>query len=464
MTKPSNQPVNKDLRNIPSVHEVLTEIDKVSEVKDILASVKTQAIREILDEQRKKLLDNKQSFTTKENLTVKVLQKLRVLTQPSLTPVINLSGTLLHTNLGRALLPCSIAESLVQSAITTMNLEYDIESGTRGDRDCHISDLLHYLTGAESATVVNNNAAAVLLALNSLANHKEVIVSRGELIEIGGSFRLPEVMKKSGCKIIEVGSTNRTHLSDYENAITPQTGLLLKAHPSNYRIEGFTSEVSLNELAGIGQRHNIPVMMDMGSGALIDYSEWGLPKEMTIRETLEAGADIVTFSGDKLLGGPQAGIIVGKAGLVKKIKRNQLKRAMRPDKLTYSFLESLLRLYLYPNRLKKEIPLLKWLSRPMSEIEEIAQQVMQEFRQSDKYPWKVSIEDSYSEIGSGSLPGSGIPTRVVAFTPKKGSADKIAQVFRNANPPIIGRIFNDRFLLDMRTLYDPAPLFSVLRK
>jgi L-seryl-tRNA(Ser) seleniumtransferase len=464
MTKTSEQPCNNELRKIPSVHELLAEVDSVPEIRGILASVKIQVIREIQDKIRKNLLEDQTVSTTKEALSAIIVQKLKELVNPSLVPVMNLSGTLLHTNLGRALLPCPVIESILQSASTSTNLEYDLDTGARSDRDIHISDLLHYLSGAEAATVVNNNAAAVLLALNSLANHKEVIVSRGELIEIGGSFRLPEVMKKSGCKLIEVGSTNRTHPADYENAITPKTGLILKAHPSNYRIDGFTSEVSLSKLTVIGHKYNIPVIMDMGSGALIDYSEWGLPKEMTIRETLEAGADIVTFSGDKLLGGPQAGIIVGKAGLVKKIKQNQLKRAMRPDKLTYSFLESLLKLYLYPDRLKEEVPLLKWLSRPLKEIEEIAQIVINKFNEDVTYPWRASIEESFSEIGSGSLPGSRIPTFVVAFTPKKGSVDKIARVFRNANPPIIGRINNDKFLLDMRTLYNPAPLFSVLRK
>ncbi len=463
MKKPSTQPIHTLFREIPPVHELLELLNNNSDFLPLLASLKTQVIREVLDELRKKMDTVDISNLTQDKILIDITERLRDLIRPSIIPVINLSGTLLHTNLGRALLPQSISNSIVETAVHNVNLEYHLDSGKRGDRDEHIATLLHYLTGAEESTVVNNNAAAVLLTLNSLANHKEVIVSRGELIEIGGSFRLPEVMKKSGCKLIEVGSTNRTHPSDYENAITNKTALILKAHPSNYRIQGFTSEVSLYELSVIGKNHQIPVMMDMGSGALADFSQWGLPREQTVRETLEAGADIVTFSGDKLLGGPQAGVIVGKVEYLKKIRKNPLKRAMRPDKLTYEFLESLLKLYLYPDRMKEEIPLFKWLARPLNEIDKTALLVKDEFQKSKKFPWKITVEDSVSEIGSGSLPGAQIPTRVIAITPVQGSVDKIARTFREQHPPVIGRIHEGRFILDMRTLYDPQVLFSILR-
>ncbi|MCH8055498.1 MAG: L-seryl-tRNA(Sec) selenium transferase, partial [Deltaproteobacteria bacterium] len=349
-------------------------------------------------------------------------------------------------------------EAICRVVSHPLNLEYDLSEGRRGKREEAIEKSLLDLTGAEAATVVNNNAAAVLLGLNTLADGKEVIVSRGELIEIGGSFRIPEVMAKSGAILKEVGSTNRTHPEDYEKAISKKTALLLKVHTSNYKIVGFSSEVDLTGLVSIGEKHKIPVMEDLGSGALIDLSRYGLPKEPVVAERIALGADIITFSGDKILGGPQAGLVVGKKVWVSQMNKNPLKRALRCGKLTLGALEATLRLYQYSVNIADDIPTLKAFTRSLKEIEEMSERLLPPLQKALGQGFHLVLEDSTSQIGSGALPTEEIPTKVIAIFHNNMGAERIAQSFRGANPPILGRIKENRFLLDLRTIFDPKDL------
>jgi L-seryl-tRNA(Ser) seleniumtransferase len=376
--------------------------------------------------------------------------------EPMLRPLVNASGVVLHTNLGRAILAESAIEAVEQAARSAVNLEFDLERGARGDRDDLIERELIELTGAEAATVVNNNAAAVLLALNTIADGHEAIVSRGELIEIGGAFRIPDVMTKSGARLREVGTTNRTHPSDYANAIGPDTALILKVHPSNYRIVGFTSDVNLAELVEIGREHGVAVIEDLGSGALVDLSEYGLPKEPIVAERVAAGADLVTFSGDKLLGGPQAGLIVGKRELIERIRRNPLKRALRCDKLTLAALAATLRLYLRSGDLSSELPTLRLLSRSAAEIRSAAVRGRDILAERLGAEFVVEVVASEAEVGSGALPVKPLESAAIRITHPQRSPEAIAAMFRGAR--IIGRITADAFQLDMRTVEDPAAL------
>jgi L-seryl-tRNA(Ser) seleniumtransferase len=370
-----------------------------------------------------------------------------------LRSVVNATGTVLHTNLGRALLARAAIDEVVRVATSPVTLEYDLGEGGRGDRDEIIEAELLTLTGAEAATVVNNNAAAVLLALNTLAEGKEGIVSRGELVEIGGSFRIPDVMRKSGVVLREVGTTNRTRLQDYAEGITPQTGVLLKVHPSNYRILGFTSAVALEELVALGRAHQVPVMEDLGAGALIDLTRYGLPREPVVAERIAAGADVVTFSGDKLLGGPQAGLIVGRAECIKRIKKNPLKRALRPDKLTLAALSATLRLYRWSPELAAELPTLRWLTRAPEEMETIATQALPLLQSCLGQGFVITVEEVGAQIGSGSLPEEELPSRALMIRHPQLSAEKIAARFRASDPPILGRIHEGAFLLDLRGVF-----------
>ena len=375
-----------------------------------------------------------------------------------LTRVVNATGTILHTNLGRALLPQAAIDAVSRAAASAVNLEYDLGLGERGRREQVIEELLIDLTGAEAATVVNNNAAAVLLALNTLASGKEVIVSRGELIEIGGAFRIPEIMARSGAILKEVGTTNRTHAADYERAITGNTGLLLKVHTSNYRVVGFVADVGLADLVAIGRKHKVPVMEDLGSGALVDLSQFGLPKEPVVAERISLGADIVTFSGDKVLGGPQAGLIVGAAASVNQLSRNPLHRALRCGKLTIAALEATLRLYRESGTLAQELPTLRMFTRPLVEMETMGRQLIPALEAALGPAFRLSLVDSTSQVGSGALPTEEIPTKAIAVEHDGIGADAIAGRFRQARPPIIGRIKDGRFLLDLRTIFDPGDL------
>jgi L-seryl-tRNA(Ser) seleniumtransferase len=390
-----------------------------------------------------------------ESVLLRLERRISSDSEPKLIRVVNATGTILHTNLGRALLPEAAVEAACRVGSHPVNLEYDLTEGKRGKREEAIERLLVELSGAEAATVVNNNAAAVLMALNTLAMGREVVVSRGELIEIGGSFRIPEIMAKSGAILKEVGSTNRTHPEDYEKAINKKSALLLKVHTSNYKIVGFSAEVQLAELVAIGKKHKIPVMEDLGSGALIDLSQYGLPKEPVVADRVELGADVVTFSGDKILGGPQAGLVVGKKKWVEQMNKNPLKRALRCGKLTLAALEATLRLYQQSDRIAEEIPTLRAFTRPLNEIEEMGGRALSLIQKTLGTEFRVSLEDSSSEIGSGALPTEEIPTKVLAIRHPKLQADKIAQMFRAADPPILGRIKDNSFLLDLRTIFDP---------
>lgn len=378
--------------------------------------------------------------------------------EPVLGPVVNATGVVLHTNLGRAILAESAIEAVEMAARSAVNLEYDLATGGRGDRDTIVEDEICALTGAEAATVVNNNAAAVVLALNSLAEGREVIVSRGEMIEIGGSFRLPDVMAKSGAILREVGTTNRTHPGDYADAIGPQTALLLKVHPSNYRVVGFTSEVTLEDLVAIGRERGIDVMEDLGAGALVDLTEYGIPREPLVRERIAAGAAVVTFSGDKILGGPQAGVIVGRRAAIERIRRNPLKRALRCDKLTLAALAATMRLYLRSGDLRAELPTLRMLSRRASEIGTIAPRAREIVAERLGPGYLVEIVEAASQVGSGAMPVEELKSVALRVSHPDKSANAIGAMFRRAR--IIGRVADDSFYLDLRTIEDPA-VFAV---
>ena len=373
-------------------------------------------------------------------------------TEPALRPVINATGTLLHTNLGRAPLAPAALEAVQAVGRGYSNLEFDLASGERGHRYSHIEELLLRLTGAEAATVVNNNAGAVLLALTALAKGKEAIVSRGEMIEIGGAFRVPDVMAAGGVLLREVGTTNKTHLSDYREAIAEATGLLLKIHTSNYRIVGFTAAVSAAELVGLGREHGLPVMEDLGSGMLLDLSSFGLPREPTVAEAVAAGIDVVTFSGDKLLGGPQAGLIVGRRAAIEKIRKHPMARALRSDKLTLAALEATLRLYLDPQRALAEVPVLRMLAVPVSELRNRSRRLVRRMTAAVGEAARIEVVAETSTVGGGALPLTELPGFAVAVTPLGLSVDALATSLRTGNPPVVGRIQEGRLLLNPRTI------------
>jgi L-seryl-tRNA(Ser) seleniumtransferase len=464
---PHNADVQKALRLMPSVDECLRALAVESEGKfnrNYLASV----IRTVQAGLRDAIgAGHLAPPASREAMLHELLGRARTRLAadvPNWRAVVNATGVVIHTNLGRAMLAEAAIDALTLAARSPIDLEYDLEKGGRGDRDHMVEGELCALSGAEAATIVNNNAAAVLLALNTIAEGREVIVSRGELVEIGGSFRIPDVMRKSGAILREVGTTNRTHLSDYAEAIGPQTAMLLKVHPSNYRVIGFTSAVPIAELCRLAGEHGLPVMEDLGSGALVDLRRWGLHHEPLVEESVGAGAGLVTFSGDKLLGGPQAGVIVGERELISRIRNNPLKRALRCDKLTLAAMSATLRLYLRAGDLVQSIPALRLLTRSAGEIEIVANRAREILSERLGEGFEINVAASTSEIGSGAMPGGEIETRVLRITHSLYPPESIAAMFRRAEPAIIGRITEGAFQLDLRTVEDPAVLAASFPK
>ncbi|HHH0775281.1 TPA: L-seryl-tRNA(Sec) selenium transferase [Yersinia enterocolitica] len=385
--------------------------------------------------------------------------------QPALKPVFNLSGTVLHTNLGRAPLAESAIAAVTDAMRGAVTLEYSLSGAGRGHRDRAVADLLCELTGAEDACIVNNNAAAVFLMLTVMAAGKQVVVSRGELVEIGGTFRIPDVMRQAGCELVEVGTTNRTHLKDYRQAISEHTGLLMKVHTSNYSIEGFTASVAEQQLAALGHEFAIPTATDLGSGSLVDMTRYGLPAEPMPQQLIAAGVDLVTFSGDKLLGGPQAGIILGKKQWIDQLQQHPLKRALRADKMTLAALDATLRLYQQPDRLTKLLPTMRLLTRSAQDIAESAQRVLAALNSRYGAEFTLTVEPCWSQIGSGSLPVDRLPSWAVTFTPKEGRGSALEALtarWRGLAKPIIGRVADGRLWLDLRCLEDEAALLREL--
>ncbi|MCM2264714.1 MAG: L-seryl-tRNA(Sec) selenium transferase [Desulfuromonadales bacterium] len=442
------------LRQLPAVDRLL-KMPPLSELAGCHAPVQLRvAAQQAVDELRQRLLagDEPLPDLAPEAVARLAAKHLNALETSSLRRVLNLTGTVLHTNLGRAPLAESALQAVVAVSRGYSTLEYDLGEGQRGERHVHVEELLCRLTGAEGALAVNNNAGAVLLALAALAGGKSALVSRGELIEIGGSFRIPEIMAAGGVKLIEVGATNKTHLDDYRRAIGPETALILKVHTSNYRILGFTSAVTGEELAVLGRERGIPVLEDLGSGLLLDLADYGLPREPTVRETLATGIDVVTFSGDKLLGGPQAGLIVGRKDIIARLKQHPLARALRLDKMTLAALEATLRLYLDPQQALREIPTLRMLAIPAHELERRCLALLPQLQAASGDQAIFEVTAAMATVGGGAMPLAELPGFAIAVTPRQGSLQQLTARLRKSDPPVIGRIQNDRLLLDPRTL------------
>ncbi len=459
--KKKNTAVQGLLRSIPKVDEFL---GWVAEDCHAPISVVKDAVRATLESVRQDILASR--LTKKGDLTRKKLYssfeaRLNQLMTPNLRRMLNATGVVVHTNLGRSLLPKQAVESLLTAATRYSNLEFDLTTGKRGSRYSLVEDLLCRLTGAESALVVNNNAAAVLLVLETLAKGREVIVSRGQLVEIGGSFRIPEVMEKSGARLVEVGATNRTHLKDYQIAINEETALLLKVHSSNFKVIGFTKEVENRDLVELGHEHDLLVVEDLGSGSLLDYSRFGLEKEPTVSEVVDAGVDVVTFSGDKLLGGPQAGIILGKKEIVDRVKQNPMNRALRIDKFTLAALEAVLRLYFDEEQARKTLPTPAMLTMDYEAIQRRAQRLLRRLKKNISTDWEMKTIKTESRVGGGALPEQGLMSRAVLIYPMDRTINTLEKQLREATVPVIGRIEDDRMLLDMRTVADDeVPLLA----
>jgi L-seryl-tRNA(Ser) seleniumtransferase len=456
--------IARRLKQLPSVDELLRQCRSLT--AQFGHELTTTELNNQLSRMRADIISGNSMPASRESISESICEQtahaLQSLFTPSLRAVFNLTGIVLHTNLGRAPYPQAAIDAMISISRGACNLEYNLQNGKRGRRDDHVERWICTLTGAEAATTVNNNAAAVMLVLNTLAPKKEVLVSRGELIEIGGSFRMPTIMEKSGCKLREVGTTNRTHLVDYESAIGKRTAAIMKVHTSNYEITGFGKSVSASELAPLTQQKSLPLIDDMGSGNLVDLTTLGLPKERTAAQAIAEGVDVITFSGDKLLGGPQCGIIAGRRELIRQIERNPMKRALRLDKLTLAALESVLKLYATPERLCSEVPALRMLTRPVAQLREAATALHAFIDSNLSSIMHSDIVDCESQIGSGSLPTKTLPGTAVALTPTTGSLESLVRKFRELPCPVIGRIHDGKILLDVRTLEDEAGLRSTL--
>lgn len=446
------------LRQLPAVDHVLDLWDRAKPLEDVPRGLLVESIRGMLDGLRRTILSGRghvdESVLAEAgllDLTAEAVGKRMAL---NLRRVINATGVVVHTNLGRSLLAEEVAQHVADISSRYSNLEFDLKKGVRGSRYSCVEEILCELSGAEAAMVVNNNAGAVFLSLETLAGGREVIVSRGELVEIGGSFRIPDVMARSGARLVEVGTTNRTHLRDYESAIRDETALLLKVHTSNYSIMGFTAEVSLEDLVGLGRKYHIPVMNDLGSGNFVDFSKYGLMKEPTVQETVATGVDVATFSGDKMLGGPQAGIIVGGADVVERIKKNPINRALRIDKMTLAALESTLQLYRDEEKAVRTIPTLQMLTASLKTIANRARRLRNRLRRLGGGRFEVVLVDGASRVGGGALPLQELPSKCVGVRMDGASANTVEQLMRDATPPIIGHIEDDLFLMDARTIMD----------
>ena len=446
------------LRKLPGVDHVLELWDRAEPVKDVPRALLVRSIRTTLDRLRARILAgdellNETVFGDNQlvHLAAEAINKSM---EFNLKRVVNATGVVIHTNLGRSLLPESVARHVAEISSRYSNLEFDLQKGARGSRYSCVEEILCEISGAEAAMVVNNNAGAVFLSLETLAKGKEVIVSRGELVEIGGSFRIPDVMARSGARLVEIGTTNRTHLPDYEGAIRDETALLLKVHTSNYSMVGFTADVSLKDLVALGARYHLAVMKDLGSGNFVDFSRYGLINEPTVQEAVATGADVVTFSGDKMLGGPQAGIIVGRKDALDRIKKNPINRALRIDKMTLAALEATLHLYRDESKAISAIPTLRMLTLPAKVIANRARRLLNQLKKPGDKRLEAVIVSASSRVGGGALPLQELPTKCVAVRIEGRSANRIDLIMRQATPPIVGRIENDLFVMDMRTVQD----------
>ena len=449
------------LSQLPKVDLIVEGFSYLQKADIPLALVKS-AIRETIQKIRHGILADKicELPATEGDWNTLFIEAIETKNSPNLRRVINGTGIVIHTNLGRSLLGASSIDAIQTAGACFTNLEFDLSSGKRGSRYTLVEEIICDLTGAEAAIVVNNNAAAVLLTLNTLSYDKETIVSRGQLVEIGGSFRIPDVMSRSGARMIEVGATNRTHLFDYEQVIHEDTGLLLKVHTSNFKVIGFTSEVSVAEMVMLGKRFDVPVMEDLGSGSLVDLSPWGLPKEPTVQEIVKAGADVVTFSGDKLLGGPQAGIIVGKKDIIARIKNNPMNRALRIDKFTLASLETVLREYYDLDTALQSIPTLSMLTVEPDILKQKGQKILRRLGGAQKLKGVVTLSETISRVGGGAMPEHGLSSWALIITPDTTGASKLERWFRGLPVPLILRIEDDKLIIDLRTITEQD--FSLL--
>lgn len=442
---------------LPSVDEVMESEEIRYLLKEFPRKLVVEFAREAISNKRKEILklndSSKEPYIDIKNIIEYTINKTKLEYSLSLKKVINATGTVIHTNLGRSLLSEDIKDEVWNLSSRYSNLEYNLEKGERGSRYSHIINIIKRLTNAEDVLIVNNNAAAVLLVLNTLSKDGEAIVSRGELVEVGGSFRIPSIMELSGSKLVEVGSTNKTHLFDYEDYINENTKVLMKVHTSNYKIMGFTESVSIEKLSKLGKKYNIPVVEDLGSGVLVDLSKYGLSYEPTVLDSIEKGIDIVTFSGDKLLGGPQAGIIVGKKKYIDKMKKNQLTRALRVDKLTISALEATLRMYLDEQKAINNIPTLKMLTYKIEELEQKAIKLFNKIS-SLNLDINIKIEDGLSQVGGGSMPTEVMKTKVISIVPNNISVSNLERKMRLSKSHIIGKIYDNKYILDIRTIFE----------